>query len=394
MRRAFGGAVFALGMVATVATVATLATVPPAPVAQAFELGPARTIVPGVTLYHVTDQDHLNPPAPVSAWLLRLDLATVDLRAALANDEIVDTETVADTASRHHAVAAVNAGFFLLPTGDPNGIYKIDGRLVSDTRRARGAVGLVRDGTVPRLVFDRVTATVSLRLRRSRWPDPRMDIHGVDTARQLAQLMLFTPAWHADTGTAPGGLEWVLQGQPLRITGEPLSTGKTPIPKDGFVLSYGGPRAPALLTRLRPGTEVALDTHYTAREGTPSDWRRADAIVGGAGLLIRDGRLIADWTMERLSAGFAETRHPRTLIGTHADGAVWLVTVDGRQPKLSAGMSLFELREFARRLGLTNALNLDGGGSTTMWADGRIVNSPSDAAGPRKVSDALLVIKR
>jgi exopolysaccharide biosynthesis protein len=71
-----------------------------------------------------------------------------------------------------------------------------------------------------------------------------------------------------------------------------------------------------------------------------------------------------------------------------------LITVDGRQPTLSAGMSLFELRSLAARLGLTEALNLDGGGSTTMWVQGQIVNSPSDVAGPRKVSDALLVMRR
>ena len=53
-----------------------------------------------------------------------------------------------------------------------------------------------------------------------------------------------------------------------------------------------------------------------------------------------------------------------------------------------------ELRAFARRLGLRNALNLDGGGSTTMWVGGKVLNSPSDAAGPRKVSDALVVVKR
>jgi exopolysaccharide biosynthesis protein len=54
-------------------------------------------------------------------------------------------------------------------------------------------------------------------------------------------------------------------------------------------------------------------------------------------------------------------------------------------------MTLEELRTMAHRLGLVNALNLDGGGSTTMWVQGRVVNSPSDLAGPRKVSDALLV---
>ena len=79
------------------------------------------------------------------------------------------------------------------------------------------------------------------------------------------------------------------------------------------------------------------------------------------------------------------------MIGVAEGGAIWLVTIDGRQPKLSSGMSLKELQSLARRLRLVDALNLDGGGSTTMWVTGKIVNSPSDAAGPRKVSDALLV---
>jgi exopolysaccharide biosynthesis protein len=113
--------------------------------------------------------------------------------------------------------------------------------------------------------------------------------------------------------------------------------------------------------------------------------------LGGAGLLIRDGRSIEDWSLETFAKGFAESRHPRTMIGTAADGTIWLVTVDGRQPQLSAGMTLEELRAFAQRLDLANALNLDGGGSTTMWVQGQVVNSPSDATGPRPVSDALLV---
>jgi exopolysaccharide biosynthesis protein len=113
--------------------------------------------------------------------------------------------------------------------------------------------------------------------------------------------------------------------------------------------------------------------------------------VGGAGLLIRDGRDVEDWTIEAFNKGFAEGRHPRTMIGTAQDGGIWLVTVDGRQPQLSVGMTLLELRALAHRLGLVNALNLDGGGSTTMWVQGQVVNSPSDATGPRKVSDALLV---
>jgi Phosphodiester glycosidase len=366
----------------------------PAGTQPALDLGLPRNVAPGVTLFHLTDHNLLNPAAPVSVWLLKLDLASADLRAALANDEIVDTETIAETAARRQAIAAVNAGFFRLPSGDPAGIYKLNGQLVSDTRRPRGAVGFLRSGESLRLIYGRVAATMSLVLPRRAHQDTRMEIAGVDTTRHRGKLMLFTPAYHSDTDTAKGGLEWVVRGKPLRVTGAPQTAGKTPIPRDGFVLSYGGTDAPPPLSALTRGTRVELETTYTALDRPSDDWARAEAIVGGAGLLIRDGRFIEDWAVEQLTAGFPETRHPRTLIGTHSDGSVWLITVDGRQPKLSAGTSLYELRSLASRLGLTQALNLDGGGSTTMWVQGQIVNSPSDPAGPRKVSDALLVMRR
>src|SRR5688572_3387197 len=90
--------------------------------------GEARQIADGVSLYHVTDPALLEPAAPVSVWLLRVDPRSADLRAVLANDEIVDTETVPQIAQRYGAAAAVNAGFFLLPSGDPSGLYKLNGQ--------------------------------------------------------------------------------------------------------------------------------------------------------------------------------------------------------------------------------------------------------------------------
>lgn len=357
-------------------------------------LGTPTNVAPGVALYHITDHAFLDPPAPISIWLLRVDPRLADIRAALANDAIVDTETVPEMAGRHQALAAVNAGFFLLPSGDPSGIYKINGQLVSDTRRQRGAVGIIRDGPVPRFIFGRVAAKMTLRISRRMRPDETYEIAGVDTTRQRGKLMLFTPAYHEHTDTAAGGLEWVVEGNPLRVAREPVSGGKTIIPRQGFVLSYGGTSAPPALAGLRPGSRVELETSYRPLDRPAADWAQAEEIVGGAGLLYRDGRAIEDWTVEQFAKGFAEARHPRTVIGTHPDGSVWLATVDGRQPQFSVGMTLVEVRALAGRLGLSDALNLDGGGSTTMWVDGGIVNQPSDPTGPRKVSDALLVTAR
>jgi len=100
-----------------------------------------------------------------------------------------------------------------------------------------------------------------------------------------------------------------------------------------------------------------------------------DAIVSGP-LLIDDG---VDMPLD--SINFNTNRHPRTMVGITADGHMLLLVVDGRQPGYADGMSLFELRALAHSLGCTDALNLDGGGSTTLVVAGEgsngVVNRPS-----------------
>ncbi|MFH0795047.1 MAG: phosphodiester glycosidase family protein, partial [bacterium] len=65
---------------------------------------------------------------------------------------------------------------------------------------------------------------------------------------------------------------------------------------------------------------------------------------------------------------------------------------DGRQPLASIGTNLYDLADYLLSLGAWEAMNLDGGGSTTMWVSGQVVNRPSDAGGPRTVSSGLLVV--
>lgn len=166
-------------------------------------------------------------------------------------------------------------------------------------------------------------------------------------------------------------------------------------PRGAVAIAERGGRPPLLFDRVTIEEGPDGTTLYRTRLGSsPKDWARARHAVSGAGLLLVNGRLVTDWTDEGLSAGFDTTRHPRTLIGLDEDDSIWLVTVDGRQPALSLGMSFAELQALSRRLGLRSALNLDGGGSTTMVVQGHIVNHPSDDTGPRKVSDAILVFPR
>ena len=124
--------------------------------------------------------------------------------------------------------------------------------------------------------------------------------------------------------------------------------------------------------------------------------------IGGGPRILRDGRISIEYKQEHLGRTPALERHPRTAVGYSQDGeTLFLVTVDGRQPGYSVGMSLKELAGFmATRLtsftqsrkNAYQALNLDGGGSTTMVVKQHVVNRPSDPTGQSPVANALLLV--
>lgn len=112
----------------------------------------------------------------------------------------------------------------------------------------------------------------------------------------------------------------------------------------------------------------------------------------GKGVLLRSSGM-----------GFVVDKHPRSAIALTSRGTVLFVTVDGRHPGYAGGMNLIELRHFLQQLGCTDALNLDGGGSSTLWAKGfnvsGVANYPCDNhkfdhEGERKVANALVVVRR
>ena len=89
---------------------------------------------------------------------------------------------------------------------------------------------------------------------------------------------------------------------------------------------------------------------------------------------------------------FVNKRHPRTCLCTTDDSVVF-ITIDGRS-KNAHGMNLYEVQDFLKSLKCIDAINLDGGGSTTMWIKNRgIVNNPSDKKGERPVANALLIVE-
>lgn len=358
-------------------------------------LGDAESIAPGVVFYRTADETLVERAGPIAVSLLKVDPEQARVAVALSNDTIVDSEPVVDIATRRGAIAAVNGGYFNA-NGDPLGLLKVAGELVSDSTASKGVV-VVRNppGARQLFTFDQLAAKMTLTFTADgqSWSVP---IDGVDTTRERGRLMLYTPAYHADTDTAPTGTEWVLDGQPLRVTAMRPGVGRSRIPRRGAVLSYGGTTLPPALTALTEDVQVTMTTAWKSARGLPPDtFDSADDIIAGAGLLRHDGVVVSDWKAEGLATdAFTASRHPRTIIGVDAQGQVWLAAIDGRLPNYSVGMTFADLERLADRLQLTDALNLDGGGSTTMVVKGQVVNKPSDPGGARPVGDALLVVGR
>lgn len=137
---------------------------------------------------------------------------------------------------------------------------------------------------------------------------------------------------------------------------------------------------------ITPSGEVGFCSWDSSSENMAWQQNYSDVINAGP-LLVRDGNLLLPEAPEQ--------RHPRTIAGTKPDGTVVLVVIDGRDTKMD-GMALWETGVLARLLGLDNCMNLDGGGSSTMWLRSKgVVNKVSDYAwffrSQRQVANCVLV---
>ena len=222
-----------------------------------------------------------------------------------------------------------------------------------------------------------------------------INIDAFNFKRGLDSVVIFNRYWDSSTNTGNDGIEYLLipvdsikNGKTCRAVIVSINQNNTKIIKNQYIVSASG-KAAEQLKKL-----AGLNDTISIISGFSNQSELINELIGGLSQIIKNGIDIShDQTLtEGGKEKFRDTRHPRSAIGYNKEkNRIFLVTVDGRQ-KISAGMALNELAGFMNYLRCYDALNLDGGGSTTIIVNNKIVNSPSDASGERSIGNALLLI--
>lgn len=350
-------------------------------------------IVPGVPGVEYT---HLAEPGPLSIHVVSFDLADPNLSLlATVGSGVYGSQTVPAMAAEVPAqvgepLAMVNGDYFEFLTepryrGTLQGMCLADGELVA----APAAKTFWIDAeSQPHLEVVSSQFTLGL-------PDGSTVPFGLNCSTsdfrsevRTADFVVYTPAFGAATNTkdsreyvlSPASESDALPLQPnATIRARVIragASGSTRIEPGTMVLSIAQ-KADERFPALEVGDELTITTTLTP------DMTGAPTATSGDPLVLADGKIIE---------GLDNTaRHPRTAVG-FAGTRCWLVVIDGRQPELSIGMSHHEVGALMRSLGCTDALNLDGGGSSTFWYAGQVRNRPSDGQ-PRPVGSALVLVR-
>jgi large repetitive protein len=338
------------------------------------------------------------PAGPWAVHALEIDERTCRADVVVATPGPPVTARATTSALAADAIAAINADFFELPAGTPIGVHATGGRV------------LIGPGTRPVYAIDvagnhwqgLATLRGAAVARGDSVPVSQVNRRADGAGRHhppiegLALFDEFHGAATPDSAGAtvrlrrlPGGTDRRadagMSGMAVVVSTAPAGA-PVPLDREHIALQAFGSAAEAWLSRRSAGDTVRWHVAVLPADGAGQP---AVEVVGGFPLLVADGRGILD-RQTGIIPSFGPVRHPRTAVAWNVDSRrVWWVTIDGRQPPYSDGVTLEETEWLMLRLGASHAINLDGGGSTAFVVAGTLRNRTTDREGERAVGNAL-----
>ena len=304
-----------------------------------------------------------NRPVKINVVEVDMKLAKgFELTPALSSGDTLNSrKTITSIAKSKNAIVALNGTYFKPQTGVPLGTLMIDKKIYTGPVYDRVALGIFNEGGSTKFDIARVQLQASIK-----GSGHTIAVDNINQPRMLSTYVLvYTPDWGKISPYAPKyGVNLLVEDNVItKASANPIT-----IPENGYVIS--GPKS--ILYPLLEKKDVKLSV------GTNPEWKNVKHIVSGGPYLVKDNEVFVDMTAQKLGA--IGGRNPRSAIGYTSDNNLILVAVDGREGS-SIGMTLMELGNFMKSIGCTNAINLDGGGSTVMYVNGQVVNNPAQKGG-------------
>ena len=345
-------------------------------------------------------------------YIAEMDRSYTNLHfeTAIAGDQILGKETVRSISDRQsqcsnrRVLVAINGGFGVL--GDMKGyggalenLHIQAGELMTQPASDKEACfGVTLDGE---FLIGPVEMAAAVTVGTYSFPLECINQRFLDGCRSI----LYTPRMGDSTHTnRKRTYEIILTGLELPITGKYESEfvidrfgkgGNNLIPENGVVISFRSRIDKKLEMQLREGERGKIEIGLK-----PAIWNHTIQAIGGRVRLVKNGRvneMLAkqhraqkNHTPGKRQRDLALSYEPRTALGYNAQKLI-LIVADGRQAGYSTGLSLYRLASLLIELGATEAINLDGGSSSTFIVEGKGVNRPS-GQGERTVLNAILIM--
>jgi exopolysaccharide biosynthesis protein len=311
----------------------------------------------------------------------------VKIRPALSHNALFGFENLSEMVKRHEAYAGINGGFFN-EYGDPSGMVLVNGELITMSE-GKYPVFFISDGVAKLKELE-----MELWLKAG---GQKAKIKGLNGSGKRGAWLLYTRQYGTKNGIKEPNVSLIIKDNIILKIVE--SDGEVSIPKDSMVMTFI--KTPGIiLNRLIIKKDIL---EYQGEEEEKVILKIGDSVelvyepnLGLEGQayecgswIIKKGEIVIGEKDPWI--GVLTNRDPRTAIGIKEDGKIVLITVDGRQPGYSYGFTGRELGEFLLEYGVKDAAMLDGGASTEMIVDGKIINRPSFKGEERPLGGAILI---
>lgn len=345
------------------------------------QYGKKMNLAPGIMYYPFTYENWSGKLVNGHVTEISPGTELLEIRPALGVDKLGKKETLSSMAARHGAVAAVNGGFFDGASGNPIGGLVVDGSVQYHADVLRTSVGWTGKGD---FTFGYFAPQAAVKVGGQSFT---VDFY--NRLPEAGSVALYTPLYKGDQNF--GGLSRVV----LEKTGlQDYQVVEDIAGSENYILVFSNEQS-GLAGVFGQGDTVGIDFNYGSNLGA------VDHLVTGGPLLVQDGIPVFQAVNEGFR-GSVLTHRARTAVGVKDNGNILLVVMEKQkataddedateQAQDSAGLTTDDLAWLMARLGALQAAGLDGGGSSEMWVNGKMISRPSGGS-ERQLANALVVL--